>query len=599
MPQPVDRGAGAVAPAPPETAPPLPALPPLQRRWVERGTADAAQVATLHNELKLPEPLCRLLVLRGYADPESARLYLKPGLDRLHDPFALTDMQLAVGRIERALDRRETILVHGDYDVDGVCATTLYTRVLRSLGGNVVPFTPARLLDGYDLTSAGVAAAMRSGATLIITADCGTVAHPAVREAAAAGIDVIVTDHHTPGPTLPDAVAIINPNRADSTYPERSLAGVGVAYKVCQALVSARGGNAKDLWYYLDLVALATIADLAPLRGENRVLTRFGLRLMAQSRNPGLRALLAAADIDVSRGAIPSGQVSHVIAPRINAVGRMGDANRAVRLLLTEDEKEAASLARVLEEENRVRKTVDRQTLADALDQLRADYDPERNFGVVLAAPDWHSGVIGIVASRVVERINRPTILIAIDPVTGRARGSARSIPGFHLYEAIRDCGHMLERFGGHRQAAGLEIQPDRIAAFRDAFNERAHAVLTPDDLLARVPIDMDVSLAEADVRLVDLLRHFGPFGMGNPSPLFATRGVTLLRPPRIVGEEHAKLFVADATGRIDVIGFGMAERVSGLAEGDRIDIAYHLQIDEWDGRRKPQARLVDLKTHT
>jgi single-stranded-DNA-specific exonuclease len=578
-----------------EQPPREPRLPPLRRIWVSRGEAADVDIARLRAALHLPDPLCRLLVLRGYADVEAASLWLKPRLDRLHDPLALTDMAVAVERLNRALDGGETIFVHGDYDVDGICGTALYTRVLRSLGGRVVPFTPMRLRDGYDLTSAGVQAAARAGAQLIVTADCGTVAHPAVREAASRGMDVIVTDHHTPGPTLPDAVAVVNPNRPDCDYPDRALAGAGVAYKLCHALVAARGGDPESLWYYLDLVALATIADLAPLKGENRIFARYGLKLLAQTRNAGLRALLAAAGIDTS-GPIAGGQVSHVLAPRINAVGRMGDANRGVALLLTDDEAEATRLAAVLEEENRIRKAVDRQTLHEALEMLERDYDPDRDYGVVLARRNWHPGVIGIVASRVVERVHRPTIMIAIDGNGERARGSARSIPGFHLYEAIRDCGSLLERFGGHRQAAGLDIEAARIDAFRAAFNERAHSVLGPDDVAARVTIDMDVTLRDANIELCDLMRHFGPFGMGNPSPLLASRGVRLIAAPRLVRDEHAKLFVTDGTARMDVIGFGMAERARDLQQGDSIDIAYHLQVDEWDGRRRPQARLVDLR---
>jgi single-stranded-DNA-specific exonuclease len=578
-----------------QPGPPRHVLPTLRRRWVDRATTDEPAVTHLAETLRLPTSLCRLLVLRGYADAEEAKLYLKPRLERLHDPDLLIDMAPAAERIERALERGETILVHGDYDVDGVCSTALLTRVLRSMGGTVVPFTPLRLRDGYDLTSAGVGAAISAGATLIVTADCGTVAHAAVDEAAAAGIDVIVTDHHTPGPTLPAAVAVVNPNRPESEYPDRGLAGVGVAFKVCQAMAKRRGMPADALRDYLDLVAVATIADLAPLRGENRILTRYGLKLLRETRNPGLRALLTAAGIDVTNP-LSAGQISHVLAPRINAVGRMGDAGRGVALLLTDDDREAARLAAVLEEENRVRKAVDRQTLDEALDRLCADYDPDRDYGVVLAAPGWHPGVIGIVASRVVERIHRPVIMLAIDEATGRARGSARSIPRFHLYDAIRDCGHLLERFGGHRQAAGLDIAIDRIDEFRIAFNERARSVLEPDDVVARISVDMDVCLSDANLEMIDLLRHFGPFGMGNPSPMFACRGVRLARDPRIVKDEHAKLLVEDDTGRIDVIGFGMADRVRDFAHGDRLDIAFLLQIDDWSGRRRPQARLIDVR---
>ena len=576
----------------------LPALPALARRWLDRGPADESSVAALHATLHLPLPLCRLLVLRGRADPDVASTFLKPRLEQLLDPFLLPDMDLAVARLERALRGGEVILVHGDYDVDGICSTTLFTRFLRSLGGRVVTFTPNRLRDGYDLGPAGVAAAVAARAGLILTGDCGTVAHGAIEQASATGIDVIVTDHHTPGPDLPPAVALVNPNRLDSEYPDRGLAGVGVAFKLCQAVAAARGLPADTLWPYLDLVAVATIADLAPLRGENRILVRYGTRLLRETRNPGLRALLAVSGIDASQP-IGTGQISYGLAPRINAVGRMGDAGRGVTLLLTDDDAEAARLAALADEENRQRKTLDRETLREALEQLVVDYDPDRDFGIVLAAPAWHSGVIGIVASRVVERVNRPTVLIAIDAENGRARGSARSINGFHLYDAIRDCGHLLQRFGGHRQAAGLEIEPGRIAEFRAAFNERARAVLTPEDLTLAVTIDMELSLADANLELLDLLRHFGPFGIGNASPVFACRGAALARPPRTVGDGHLKLLVDDGTARVDAIGFGMADRVPGLDEASRVDVAFQLQLDEWNGRRRPQLRLLDIREAT
>lgn len=573
----------------------FPALPALERRWLDRGPADDGSVAALHAALHLPLPLCRLLTLRGRADPDAARAFLKPRLDRLLDPFLLPDMKPAVARLERALRGGEVILVHGDYDVDGICSTTLFTRFLRSLGGRVVTFTPNRLRDGYDLGPAGVAAAAAARAGLILTGDCGTVAHGAIEQASAAGIDVIVTDHHTPGPDLPAAVAVVNANRLDSEYPDRGLAGVGVAFKLCQAMAAARGLPADSLWPYLDLVAVATIADLAPLRGENRILVRYGLRLLRETRNPGLRALLAVSGIDASQS-IGTGQISHGLAPRINAVGRMGDAGRGVTLLLTDDAAEADRLAALADEENRQRKALDRETLREALEQLVVDYDPARDFGVVLAAPGWHTGVIGIVASRVVERVNRPTVLIAIDAESGRARGSARSIRGFHLYDAIRDCGHLLQRFGGHRQAAGLEIEPGRIAEFRAAFNERARAMLTPEDLTLSVAIDMDLRLADANLELLELLRHFGPFGIGNAAPVFACRGAALARPPRTVGDGHLKLLVDDGTARVDAIGFGMADRVPALAESSRVDVAFQLQLDEWNGRRRPQLRLLDIR---
>ncbi len=564
--------------------------------WHARGHADEPAARALADALHLPEVLCRVLAARGQTDPDDARVFLKPRLEQLLDPMLLKDCDRAIERIEHAIRTGETILVHGDYDVDGMCGTALFVRALGRLGARVVPFVPHRLRDGYDLGQAGVRAAASAGASLIITADCGTVAHDAVAAAGAAGIDVIVTDHHTPGDALPDAVALVNPNRPDCTYPFKGLAGAGVAFKVCEALLRARGMSVEPLWYDLDLVAVATIADLAPLVGENRVLARFGLQVLRETRKPGLRALLA--ESGLAGRPITGGQVSHGLAPRLNAVGRMGAAERGVRLLLTENEGDAAALAREAEEQNRLRRQVDHDTLAQAVEMLEPVYDPATHFGIVLAAQGWHPGVIGIVASRVTELLHRPAILIALDPATGRGRGSGRSIPGFDLYGAIHDCGHLLERFGGHRQAAGLDVRADRIDAFRAAFNARAQELLeaNPDRLSPRLHVDVTVTLKEADAGLHRLLRHLAPFGLGNPTPLMAAYGVTLGAAPRIVGGDHARLQLVQDGATLEAIGFRMAERLGSLEAGARLDVAFHLQEDEWRGQRRLQARLADVR---
>lgn len=571
-------------------------LAPPPRRWEPRRIPpDLDAAADALTPLGLPLPLRRLLVLRGLSDPDTAKAFLKPRLDTLGDGAGLAGMADAVQRIVAAIGAGETMLVHGDYDVDGICSTALLTRTLRSLGARAEPFVPHRMTDGYDLSAAGIAAAANAGATLILTADCGTVAHDAVARANAAGIDVIITDHHTPGATLPSAVSVINPNRVDCDYPYKGLAGVGVAWKLCEALVDALGGDVDALRWRLDLVAVATIADLAPLSGENRTLCAYGLRVLAQTKNPGLAALLRTSGIDPTRP-IAAGQVSHVLAPRINAVGRMGAALRGLKLLMTDDEAEAEALARVSEEENRTRRTVDRETLRQALEMLEADYDPDVHRGVVLASAGWHPGVIGIVASRVVERVHRPTLLLAIDAESGRARGSGRSVPGFHLYEAVKANAALLERYGGHRQAAGLEIRTERIDALREGFDRHAREHLTPEQLEVVVHLDLEIALGDADDRLVSLLRHFGPFGIGNPAPTFVARGARIAAPVRTVGEGHAKVLFEQGGAKIPAIGFGMAERLAALAPGAPLDIAFHLQENRWRGRRTVQARLVDVQ---
>jgi single-stranded-DNA-specific exonuclease len=565
---------------------------PARRRWVFPQPPEAAAVDRLCRELRLPPVLCRLLAQRGVVEPDAARGFLRPHAGQLHPPALLAGMGDAVARLRRALERGETVLVHGDYDVDGICATALYTRALRMMGIKALPFVPHRLVDGYDLSEAGVREAEGWGATLILTGDCGIVAHDAVERAAAAGIDVVVTDHHTPGDTLPPAAAVVNPNRRDCPYPDKGLAGVGVAYKVCCALAAELGFPEERLHALLDLVAIATIADLAPLVGENRALVRWGLKILPQTPNPGLRALLRTTKLD-EKGDIGATQVGFVLAPRLNAVGRMGEAARGVKLLLTDDEREAATIAATLEDENRWRQTVDGDTLRAALAQLDRDFDPDRDRGVVLAADGWHPGVIGIVASRVVERIHRPTVMIALDG-DGEGKGSARSIPGFHLYDAMRGCSEHLSRFGGHRMAAGCSIRPERVEAFRAAFDAHARSVLEEHHLVPEVRVDLEVELRHADEELARLLRHAGPFGMGNATPVFAARAVAVAGAPRVVGQNHLKMTLSAHGHTLDAIGFGMAERMDETR--GPLDVAFKLEENTWNGRTRAQARLVDLR---
>jgi len=567
------------------------------RRWVLRaGACDDSAVAALADELGLTPALCRLLIQRGHGSSDRARGFLRPVLDDLHDPRTLAGAAGAVDRIVRAIRTGERILAHGDYDVDGMCAAALYTRVLRSLGADIEAFVPHRLSDGYDLGHAGVRHAARTGAGLILTGDCGIVAHDAIDQASAQGIDVIVTDHHTPGDTLPGAVAIINPSRRDCAYPFKGLAGAGVAFKLCQALVETMGGDRDALRWHLDLVALATIADLAPLTGENRILTHFGLRVLRATRKPGLRALMARAGIG-TRAVPAAGQVSHVLAPRLNAVGRMGAASRGVRLLLTDDDADAALLADEMEAENHTRQRVDRAMLDEALAMLEDRFDPVTDYGIVLSSPDWHPGVIGIVASRVVERVHRPVVLIAEDAATGRGRGSARSIPAFHLYDGIHACAALLERYGGHRQAAGMDLRIDRIPEFRDAFNRYARSLLAPDDLIAEVKVDLEIPIAEAGAELCRLMRHCGPFGIGNPQPVFVARAVTAQHCKAVGDGHHLKMTLVQGDARLPAIGFRMAERLRGIDfASTAVDVAFHLQQDEWNGRDRLQARLIDVR---
>lgn len=569
-------------------------LPPLPGpTWELTPIAEGGEPAAMARALNLPEALCRVLVARGIRGPEEARSFLRPVLDHLHPPELLTDATRAANRILRAVDGDEMILIHGDYDVDGVCAVALLTLWIRELGGRATPFVPHRLRDGYDLGPAGLDAAREAGAGLIVTCDSGTSAHDAVTRARDMGIDVVITDHHTPGPTLPPAIAVVNPSRSDCDYPDPGLAGVGVVFKLCQLLGRKRGLPSERLLPFLDLVAMATVADLVPLRGENRVLVRYGLRALARTARPGLQALMDVAGVKGDE--VDAGKVGFVLAPRINAAGRLGEADRALRLLLAEDPREARALAEELDRLNTQRQEEDRRTLDEALELLSGSYDPTADFGVVLAGRGWHPGVIGIVASRVVERIHRPVILLAVED--GRARGSARSIPPVHLYDAVRSCGDHLVRFGGHRQAAGMDLEPERIPAFRQAFNAHVR-----EQLAGRVPRpslrgDAPLRLDEATDELHHYLQYVGPFGIGNPRPVFWTRGAALSSRPRTVGKGHLKLRLRSQGRELDAIGFGLAKRVSpgGLASGP-VDALFQLRENEYRGIRSLQARLLDVR---
>jgi single-stranded-DNA-specific exonuclease len=567
----------------------FPAVPPL---WVLPDAADPLQVSALAAELELDPTLCALLVRRGVAQGDGARRFLRPLLDHLHPAALLPDAERAADRILAAVRGGETILVHGDYDVDGICGAALLTRFLTTLGARVAPFVPHRLEDGYDFSGAGLAAARAAGARLIVTADCGVLANEWIARAAEEGIDVVVTDHHLPGPELPPAVAVVDPARADSAYPERGLCGTGVAWKLCWLLAERAGMPTATLLPHLDLVAVATVADLVPLDGENRVLVRFGLRALARTEKAGLRALLRVTGLE--EGPLEAGRVGFVLAPRINAVGRMGDAKRGLALLLTEDPAEAEELAKVLDDENKVRQAEDRRTLEQALVQLAETFDPARDYGVVLAAQGWHPGVIGIAASRVVERIHRPVVMVALNGERGR--GSARSIPGFHLHDAITACGSHLERFGGHAQAAGMDLTADALPAFRAAFAAEARRRLEGTELRPRLRIDLELPERAVEQRLLELLQYVGPHGMGNPRPVFLLRGAQAIA-AKEVGRGHLRVRLRKGPVRLDGIGFGLVERHPPEVLGSApLDVVFQLTLDRFRGRARVQARILDLR---
>lgn len=560
-------------------------------RWELSAPPDAAAAARLADALAIPATLAQLLVARGHTDAAAAKRFLRPELDHLGDPALLAGMDAAVARLAVAIRAGETILVHGDYDVDGMCSTALLTRSLRALGARVTPFIPDRNRDGYDLSAAGVEAARRAGAGVVLTCDCGTTAVGPARDLAALGIDLIITDHHLPGPELPRALAILNPRRADDTSPDKDLAAVGVAYKLALALTAELGGNRNVVLNQLDLVALATVADVAPLRGENRVFVRRGLALMRETKNVGLAALLRSSGL--SDREITAGRVGFILAPRLNALGRLDRAIRGVDLLLAEDEGTALDIARHCEERNRERQELDRRILDDAMRRVDA-LDADATWGIALADPSWHAGVIGIVASRVVEQTGRPTFLVAL--ADGIGKGSGRSIPAFDLHAALTSCADLLSKFGGHRAAAGLTIAAGRMDEFAARFNALARERLTPDDLLSVVHVDLDLPVAGATTELEKLLRNFEPFGIGNPGPTFAARNVRLAASGTRIGADGVKCMVETPGGPVEAVGWGLADRVGDLRSAATLDLAYKVERNVFRGVERLQLGIVDFR---
>jgi single-stranded-DNA-specific exonuclease len=558
-------------------------------RWALRAPPDPDRTRALAGALAIPEALAALLVQRGLADPAAARAFLRPELAQLSDPLEWADMRTAAALIAATVRAGDPILVHGDYDVDGQCAAALVTRVLRAAGARVEAFVPHRLRDGYDFGAAGLAAAQRGGARLVITCDCGITAVDAVAAARAAGISVVVTDHHLPGDRLPPADAVLDPRRPDCPSVDKDLCGTGVAFKLAQAACRELGLSPNLPLHFLDYVALATVADVVPLTGENRVLVRHGLKLLATSRWAGLRALVETAGL----GGKPlrAGHVGYILGPRLNAAGRIGDAMDGLRLLLTDDPDAAAAMARDLETLNARRQEIDQRILAAASDLADARLGPDDR-ALVLAADAWHPGVIGIVASRLVERYGRPTFLVAWEGDVGR--GSGRSIPGFDLHEALHRVAPTLERYGGHAMAAGLTVRRDRFEEFRVAFLRVAGEFLRPEDLTPAQRVDLEMPLASVSAELERLIRHFEPCGAGNPAPVFGVRGARAVGARR-VGTNHLRFTLADGSGQLPAIGFRWADLVPPEWLAGPLDVAFKLERDEWQGRTMLQARVAAM----
>ncbi len=561
---------------------------PVLREWVIR-PSDPEVCRMLAEALGLRDLTAAVLAARGHRTPEAARALLDGAEAASPDPFLLAGMEQAVDRLHRAVQCRERVLVYGDYDVDGASATSLYLSFLKGLGLSADFYIPNRIKEGYGLNADAVRRIAASGAAVLITADCGTTSVDEIALAQSLGMDVIVTDHHLPGQTLPPALAILNPCRPDSGYPFSGLCSGGLAYKVASAYRAKYGSAGSDPESHLDLVALATIADVAPLQDENRTMVRQGLRLLSRGVRPGIRALKAAAGID---GACGVGTVGFTLAPRINAAGRLGDAADAVRLLLTEDDREAAELAGLLNRLNQERQLVEEGIVAEAMQAAEA----APGGPLVLASRGWHQGVVGIVAARLVERFHRPAVLIAVND-EGIGKGSARSVAGINVFEAIAQCRDSLDAFGGHAAAAGLTVREDRIPEFRARLAEVLQGPLSSPASRPRLICDAEVEPRGFSPAAVRELGRLGPFGSGNPEPTLLLRNLRIAS-ARIVGTNHLKLALTGRSGpRLDAIGFKMGSLESrGISRGEPIDVACALDVNAWNGTERVQLRLKDVR---
>ena len=556
------------------------------------------QAASLAAELGLHPLAARVLIHRGFRTPESASAFLTDRLADLPDPFRMRGMGAAVERLSRALREKEPITLYGDYDVDGVCSTSLLALFLRELGARPGTYIPHRLDEGYGLNLQAVEKLAAEGTRVLVTLDCGITSVEEISRAKELGLDVVVVDHHTVPPTLPPAVAVLNPHQPGCEYPTRHLCAAGVAFNLCMGLrkrlredgffATRREPNLKAL---LDLVAMATVADVVPLTGANRILVQHGLQELTAARRPGVRALKEAAGMDPDFP-ITAGQVGFRLGPRINAAGRLHDASLGLQLLCAESLEAARPLAAVLDRANAERQSIESSILTEALAQAQERAESARGF--VLYAEGWHPGVIGIVASRVVERFHRPTVMVGVKDGVGK--GSARSIEGFHLYDALSGCADLLSRFGGHKHAAGLTVEAKHLPAFREAFERIAWQRLTPEDLVARCRVDAVVGVDDLDAPAVEALQRLGPFGQGNPEPVLVLR--RQVARPRVLphksgGTGHLKLALVDAPN-VDAIGFGMADRLA-LTEGP-VDLAFQAQFDTFRGQRRLSLKLKDLR---
>ncbi len=561
------------------------------KRWIVR-EQDTLRVASLARVLAVSPTVAALLISRGCDDERSARSFLKPSYDQLHNPYLMLGMSEAVPRLLKAIELGEPILVYGDYDVDGTTGTAVLLRALNLLGAKTGFHVPHRFTEGYGIQLAALQRAVAEGYKLAISVDCGIRAHEPLYWARENGLDVIITDHHLPdeGEGVPPAYAVLNPNQAGCHYPDKNLAGVGVAFKLVDALFRERGREVQ-VRAFLKIVAIGTVADVAKLTGENRTIVALGLQDLPRATNPGLRALMEVAGCGAGMTAY---DIGFRLGPRINAAGRMDAARAVVELFSTTDTDEAQRLAKHLDTRNQERKQVQQQIIERAITELEStETEPANSYVAVIAGEGWHRGVIGIAASKIAERINRPCVVLSIDGEM--AHGSGRSIEPYHLLNGLTSCADLFEKFGGHSHAAGITIKPNRIAELRRRLNEHAASCLSAEDLQPCVSIDAELSTEEISFELVNELQTLEPYGAGNPRPVFLAPNLCIVSEPRLIGQRHLKMSVAGPKGRpLETIWWNGAEEMTAVKNG--IEMAYTIETSNWTGETFLQLSVQDVQ---
>jgi single-stranded-DNA-specific exonuclease len=571
--------------------------PRLSKRWVVR-EPELERASQLARSLGVSPIIASLLTARGYTDEQSARKFLRPSVGQLHDPSLMLGMTEAVARVLRAINAGEKILVYGDYDVDGTTGTVVLRRALNLLGAQTGFHVPHRFTEGYGIQQEALEKALAGGYSLVISVDCGIRAFDPLHWARDHGLDVIVTDHHLPdeGEGAPPAFCVLNPNQHGCNYPDKNLAGVGVAFKLAHALFRERGRESQ-INGFLKMVAIGTVADVAQLVGENRTIVALGLKDLPKATNPGLRALMEVAGLTGNNG-MTAYDLGFRIGPRINAAGRMDAARAVVELFEATDTEEATRLAQHLDARNRERQTVQQEIVKRAIEELESSADTQAQTHVaVISGDDWHRGVIGIAASKIAERINRPCVVISLEGDDGH--GSARSIEAYHLLDGLTACADLFVKFGGHSHAAGLSIKRANLSELRRRLNEHAASHLTEQDLVPTLKIDMELPPEAITLSLTEELQALEPFGAGNPRPLFLTRDLRILAEPRIMKEKHLKLRVAGAQNRpLEAVWWSGVEELNGrtLSTGQRIELAYTVEPNTWKGETRLQLIVKDMK---